>query len=387
MLRRFGLLYSIFGVLVLVVLAVLVLGRLNTARSANIQEAQASYRRLESDLADASTLEQIRTQLRDYSRIVPTIQALVLYDPDLGLQFIWTSESDLLLLPAGELRQFRGIPRYSISEITQLRISENVSSADGFRLTLDAVYSVLGFADAYLPLRDSLFALLGFAFLTVTVVLIIGRQPNTSSRERVDRSSVVRAADTSSAPETHVSPARPPVEQTEEIAIEELPMDSSEPGTLFNPITGVSHRAHLDKRLGLELERSAYNDQDLTCALVRFPNLRGEDEYVQAASLVLAAYQFEDLCFEYDQTTFCVILPNTELPQGIKQAEAFRKRNPEAVIGMSARNGRLVEAGRVLKEADSSLGHATTEPGRIVGFRPDPRKYRQFVTQQFAERD
>ena len=37
--------------------------------------------------------------------------------------------------------------------------------------------------------------------------------------------------------------------------------------------------------------------------------------------------------------------------------------------------------GRLLAEAERSLDHARTEPGGIVGFRPDPRKYRQFVTQ------
>ncbi|MFW6291425.1 MAG: hypothetical protein ACOC7V_03780, partial [Spirochaetota bacterium] len=190
------------------------------------------------------------------------------------------------------------------------------------------------------------------------------------------------------APETH---DHRPVEEAEaddlayeEISLEELATQPSEPGTLFNPVTGLSHHDHLERRLGLELERSAYNDQDLVCVLVRFAQLSGPEAYVERARQILSTFQFEDLCFEYDENTFCVVLPNTELPQGLRQAESFHKRHPDCHIGLSARNGRLVEARRILTETERSLGHAATEQAGVVGFRPDPRKYRQFVTRQMS---
>jgi len=193
-------------------------------------------------------------------------------------------------------------------------------------------------------------------------------------------------------PETHATrPAAGPESEDfafEEIPLEELATQPGDPGTLFNPVTGLSHHDHLERRLGLELERSAYNDQDLVCLLVRFAGLSGagtgSEAYVERARQILSTFQFEDLCFEYDDSTYCVVLPNTELPQGLRQAESFHKRHPECHIGLSARNGRLVEARRILTETERSLSHAATEPARVVGFRPDPRKYRQFVTRQMS---
>lgn len=423
--RRFGLLYTIFSLVVLVVLVVLVLVRLNTARALNIDEAEASYRRLQSELRTESvTLDRVPDILRDYASIVPSVDALVFYHPELGIRYAWSSTATLVAISRSELDDYRGFPAYRLSEVTQYQVrdpislSGDASSRDG-AFYLDAVYTVLGFDDAYLPLRDSLISLLIFAFLTVLVLLGLNRpvrdaepqdgspvraatsearpgeeEPTGNPRHATASPAAGRDRESASSqpipqPEPHEAPAQTAVSpgadgrfSYEEISLEEVATDPGEPGTLFNPVTGLSHREHLDRRLSLELERSAYNDQDLTCLLVRFPQLEQGEPYVEKAGQILATFQFEDLCFEYDENTFCVILPNTELPQGIRQAEAFRKRHPDALLGLSARNGRLVEAQRVLKEAERSLSHAASEPGGIVGFRPDPRKYRQFVTQQ-----
>lgn len=419
--RRFGLIYSVFSALVFVAISVLVLARLGSARGGNLQEAEAGFRRLRAEVETALTTEgEISEVLADYTSLVPTADAVVLFDPDRGVRYAWTDRADLLGVARSELPEFRGTPEYRLNEVTQVRMREDLG-VDGFYL--DTVYTVLDFSDAYPALRDSLISLLVFAFLTVLVALALrasesraatageaplsaddapaaggasgadgtGAPPAASqppARERVKE-----APDASAEPapqaETHV---RRPVRQRaeddfvyEEIALEELATDPGDPGTLFNPITGLSYREHLDKRLGLELERAAFNDQDLTCLVIRFAEIDGPDAYVKASQQILATFQFADLCFEYDERTFCVILPNTELPQGLRQAEAFRKRHPDASIGASARNGRLVEAARVLTEADRSLSHAETEPGGVVGFRPDPRKYRQFITEQKSD--
>ena len=436
--RRFGLLYTIFSLVVLAVLVILVLVRLNTARALNIDEVEASYRRLQGQLrTESMTLDQVPDILRDYASIVPSVDALVFYHPELGIRYAWSSTATLVAVSRSELDDYRGFPEYRLNEITQYQARDPISLAgeasrpDG-TFYLDAVYTVLGFDDAYLPLRDSLISLLIFAFLTVLVLLGLNRPvrdaesgdgspaPPATSEARTSRAAHAAAGTSESPgsgqpaaiaqhetaapaagrdresassqptpqPESDEAPAQRTVSPAaddrfsyEEISLEEVATDPGEPGTLFNPITGLSHRDHLDRRLSLELERSAYNDQDLTCLLVRFAHLQADDEFVEKAKQILATFQFEDLCFEYDENTFCVILPNTELPQGIRQAEAFRKRHPDALLGLSARNGRLVEAQRVLKEAERSLSHAASEPGGIVGFRPDPRKYRQFVTQ------
>lgn len=397
--RRFGLIYTIFSLAVLAVLTILVLVRLNTARALNIDEAEASYRRLQGQLrAESVTLDEIPAILRDYATLVPNTDALVFYHPELGIRYAWSSSASLVAIPRSQLDEYRGFPEYGLSEIVHYRLRDPILPAEAVATEtdgsfyLDAVYTVLSFGDAYPPLRDSLISLLIFAFLTVLVLLALNRPAGATPSADVEPQPAQNVRDASDeapdASETVKEAPREPADTSpeerfsyEEISLEEVATEPGEPGTLVNPVTGLSHREHLDRRLGLELERSAYNDQDLTCMIVRFPGLTKGEAYVERANQVLSTFQFEDLCFEYDQTSFCVILPNTELPQGIRQAESFRNRHPEALLGLSARNGRLVEAQRVLKEAERSLSHAASEPGRIVGFRPDPRKYRQFVTQ------
>lgn len=404
MLRRFGLLYTLFSVVVIIVLAILVVARLSTARSVNLQEAEASFRVLQRRLEATTSAEELGAALRDYRRAFPSVRALLLYDPQTGVRYAWSAESGLIAIPSGAMGDFVGLPDYRLNEITQWIGRERVDVL-GTRLSIDAVYEVLAFSDAYPALRDSLISLVAFAFLTVLAALALGRSrteggetetrtqrppstepappPSHSARQSHAQPEADPSKARAVAPETHAPrtvSASPAEARYEEVAIDEITTDPPEPGALFNPSTGVSFREHLERRLGLELERSAYNDQDLCCMLVRFSDASAGEHYAEQARRILATFQFEDLCFEYNDATFCVILPNTELPQGLRQAESFRRKHP-CIIGISARNGRLVEASRVLKEADRSLRHAETEPGGIVGFRPDPRKYRQFVTQ------
>jgi hypothetical protein len=408
--RRFGLLYTLFSLLVLVVLVVLVIARVNTTREFNVQESQTSFIRLQGRLsralgAGASGGESVDPSdvIREYSASVPTVRAIVVYSPENGLRYVWTTDAAYLDLPQANLSEFRGFPAYNYSEIAEYKISAPLPEIER-QLYMDAIYRVLDFSDAYIPLRDSLISLVAFAFLTVLIAIGINASRRSASgdkpaEERDQATPRARRAEpaperpasqeespahepvaTVAPPETHQPGPREPA--MEEVDIEEIATDPGEPGTLFNPVTGLSYREHLSRRLGLELERSAFNDQDLTCMLLRFEDaLSSEERYIERAQQVLSAFKFEDLCFEYGAGTICVILPNTELSRGIREAEAFKGDHVGRIhIGLSARNGRLVEASRVLGEADRGLEHAEKEPGGIVGFQPDPKKWRQYVT-------
>jgi hypothetical protein len=50
---------------------------------------------------------------------------------------------------------------------------------------------------------------------------------------------------------------------------------------------------------------------------------------------------------------------------------------------MSSRAGRLIESRRVIEEASRALEKAAAEKDtHIVAFRPDPEKYRSFVSER-----
>ncbi|MEE8440316.1 MAG: hypothetical protein V3S41_01245 [Spirochaetia bacterium] len=410
MYHRFGLLYVVFSLLVLSVLVVLVVVRVNTIREFNVQEAQTSFIRLQGRVREALDPGDGRdgdlgSIIREYAEQVPTVQAIVLYDPNEGLHYVWTSDVEVLAFAKSDLSELRGFPSYDISDVSQIKVGGPFEVGESSRLFMDGIYGVLSYSDAYVPLRDSLIALLAFAFVTVLIAIGLNlsrRSPlepaPLARRDQADmgaaQSSMPTADDRRISDPAEATPQRTPsVTPTEplleEVDIEEIATDPGEPGTLFSPVTNLSYRVHLERRLGLELERAAYNDQDLTCALVRFEDAtEGGEAYSRRAGQILAAFKFEDLCFEYGDAAFCVILPNTELSRGIREAESFKgDHRGKIYFGLSARNGRLVEASRVLGEAERSLEHAQHEPGGIVGFRPDPRKYRQFVTQHLGPGD
>jgi GGDEF domain-containing protein len=117
------------------------------------------------------------------------------------------------------------------------------------------------------------------------------------------------------------------------------------------------------------------------------------DDYAAAAGLLLGEFSHEDLIFEFGSDTFCVILPQHDLDQAIvrselvmKKAEGLKekefKKPFEITVGLTSRNGRLLDASRFMKEGQVALRKASREEGRIVGFRPDPVRFRNFLRHQ-----
>ncbi|MDR0447467.1 MAG: hypothetical protein LBH07_02240, partial [Treponema sp.] len=91
-----------------------------------------------------------------------------------------------------------------------------------------------------------------------------------------------------------------------------------------------------------------------------------------------------------------VIVPAVNLEQGITKAEVFHARlliacpdsfhkKDDFLIGLSSRSGRLLDADRLLMEADRALKKAKSEPGSpIIAFKSDPEKYRDFISKGTA---
>jgi hypothetical protein len=106
------------------------------------------------------------------------------------------------------------------------------------------------------------------------------------------------------------------------------------------------------------------------------------------AGSIVESFPLRDLAFEYDERTAAIILPDKDLDSCLREAKDFRKNSAtESLIGISARNGRLVSAKRLLKEAGLALKQAETSAGgSIVAFRADPDKYRAAIAARAARR-
>ncbi|MDX9820023.1 MAG: hypothetical protein RBT16_14020, partial [Desulfococcus multivorans] len=165
---------------------------------------------------------------------------------------------------------------------------------------------------------------------------------------------------------------------------------------LFSP-SGAGWQHHLEKRHSLELERSAFNEQDLSLVQMKFPGISRKDaDYSALARDIQGKIAFEDLVFEFDEDGYAVVLPNSNLDQSIGIVKNFLNtlnadilaRHPHPQCGLTSRNGRIVDGARLIVEGRKALEKtAATDSGNIVGFRPDPGKYRKYVSDRGAPRE
>ena len=147
--------------------------------------------------------------------------------------------------------------------------------------------------------------------------------------------------------------------------------------------SGLMSSEYLSMRLESELKRAASFDQDLTIAVIVFDGLDPLLKLKEVSSEIRQFFVFRDLCYEYGPERACLILPNTELDDGIRTVRDFRKQleknfpHISAWGGLSSRSGRLIDPDLLLTEAVSALRKSRQDPDRAVfGFRADPEKYR-----------
>jgi GGDEF domain-containing protein len=367
--RRFTLIFSIFSGLLLVAILWYSLHRLDTERRETIIEAESGF----SDLVRVveSTLSQTEAPLlpsaidQALSPFVgedDMLRAVAVYTEENGVEYIWAAEGRYL----SRVRRVDGeilLPGLEINSLLETTFRRSIRQP-GRLVYVEAAYDVVPQAAVLLVMRDALIGVGGLVVLIMLVIAIGGliSHRGTEAPKQREAKSAPRApaADTArSAEDPHISMR-----------------------------SGVTLEVHLIKRLSLELERAAFNDQDLTLIVAKLPGLApGSSRYRWVARLLLETFKFEDLIFEYGQDSFAVVLTNTDLDQSIRATEEFQRKNAaglakeriEPLFGMSSRNGRLIEGPLLLKEANAAIARARRTPGRIVGFRPDPQRYRQHI--------
>lgn len=286
-------------------------------------------------------------------------------------------------------------PNLSYRDPWEQQLDARIGVTESSDLVVTAVYTTLEANLVFQTLRDGLLTIITFALL-VLIVLIASLKPESYASEP-ERPEGARVQNHDSAPQESghdAAPASSPAssETTPETSVgdDELPDpnaygDNSGP-PLVSPKSGLSFSAHLPRRLSLELERAAENDLDLSVFMIQIRD--AEDSPVTSAvlgRLVLEQFPFEDLAFEYSDARICIILPGTDLDNAMRKGQRFvtlLKRHElgsfKVLIGASSRNGRLVESDRLLTEAREALAR-TDDASTVVGFRPDPDRYRSYI--------
>ena len=149
--------------------------------------------------------------------------------------------------------------------------------------------------------------------------------------------------------------------------------------------SGISKADFLNERLNSELTRAGGLDSELCLALVVGRGINGNRQrYLRLGAILREVVVVPDLAFEYGESGFALIMPETELGDAIERLGSVRSlyhrdgRGVEVAIGLSQRGGRLIDGKRIFTEARRALQKAVTADGNhLVGFRADPVKFRR----------
>ena len=165
------------------------------------------------------------------------------------------------------------------------------------------------------------------------------------------------------------------------------------PKGLYSPRSNIGWEEYTSTRLDSELRRCSANEQDLVYLAMEFKELNISDEnfYLNFANDAVAFFTMRDMIFEKGKSGIAVILPNADLETAFAKANEFHTRclskyrgvfksKTDLCTGLSSRSGRLIDAQRLIFEANEALEKALLDPvSHIIAFKSDPEKYRAFI--------
>ncbi len=356
--------YLVFCVIFFIALLSIIALRLITDWNRNLKNLEDSFQTLKQEsLSWYLTQEFVDSgaffeKMRDAFEKDPRLLVISIYTKGRGIEYI-RAKSRSFIQRFAEVWQ--GKPAYQNLPPGSTIITLPFSDMPGKDLFIDGVYAVIGKSDIFPIVKDTFIMLFIFLIATCIVMLLIPGKKIKDAKGAGDN-----------------------------LLAEE------ESKNLFSPSTGLGWKNHLPQRLKFELDRAASFDQNLLLALITIKTYENrhnkESVYSKVARILLEDFTFQDLIFEYEKGSYALIIPDIDIDRGIENLENLKKRvsslkefQPPIVmsIGLSARNGRLVNGATLLSEASMALSKALSEKeNTIIAFRADPDKYRDMINQK-----
>ncbi len=309
-------------------------------------------------LAEGSfSSEYFKYNLRQQAALLPRLLAVSVRSPASGVEYLWVR--DRAILRAGPTAP--GGPEYRLQRLRDRLLHAPFTG----EYVLDGAFRLLDWQDLAPLLRELFYLLVAYLVITAAALVAVssgGRQPAVGSSPR----------------EAGAAAGYVPLPAQRMTAALRTPQAA--PSSF-----GLMPREQLASRLDHELERAAASDQDLALLLLALEG-QAPGGFGRLAHQVLNTFPFRDLCFLHDERTCALILPDKDLAQSLKEARTFQRKlredtaggRPSVAMGLSSRNGRLVDAARLLLEGSKALERALAEGGgRIVAFHADPEKFRK----------
>jgi hypothetical protein len=378
-------------------------------RAAVLDVSNYLERRIQTSVDRANSAQTFTEEmlLSSPSGIDRRLRVLMLYREDAGIFELWTSSREYIQNLPQNLEQVSGTPNLSYNDIYEELLEFPL---DGNR-KLAVVFQALAPGDLNPILINILYFLIGFAVFTLLFLIIrliaqgdevdSGIEYHSVGPSDADTMRPDAAAQTSDHVEAAGSESSRPGKSEADHIEEELEMveeppqagrsfdkrDNSSPGKpRFLPEENQIWPVDLIKlRLNNEIERSAENESDIAFAVFRLEKVFSKNHELleKFEQSLLSFFRYEDLVFNLDKLYYGVILPNHGQEECIKQIEKFLVHCDESIpgdetvfAGYSTRSGRLMGGERLMKEGVKAATMSSPKKGRIIGFKPDPQKYR-----------
>jgi GGDEF domain-containing protein len=343
-----------------------------------------------------SSSDILRSRLAAYT-VYSRQNGIILWGPD------GTRPADSYIKPESHLKwEWKGHPEYTKDlfgmDVFTVKLMPEVDD-----VYFDGLFSVITRAEIYDSLKWGFLALSVWLIIAIVIRLFLAAKPDPSPYVLSEQETDTQNRLYQPLPEYEEKPViaeEEPVQQSLPIQPVRKPpkaqVEAKKTKELFSPTTGLGWEEHLEPRIKFELKRTASFDQDMVLALIRIDKAESRNQigmiYPAIARIIHDLFQFQDLSFEYRQYGFAIVMTDMNLNTAIEQMKSFQRRiskerfdeGPVSLsIGLSARNGRLLSEKVLLQESQAALERAQKEgENRIVAFKPDPDKYRDFISKK-----
>ena len=251
-------------------------------------------------------------------------------------------------------------------------------------LNIEILYKISDRAQAVYIFKSLMVYTLVFIIITAVALVVSSRKKTVSAVETVDE-------------DEYVPPVAEPVAETKEATYyEPVPEPLEEPEPLIADEENAPRYEHKPTDFGFAdikffdialtdcLTESISIKKDLVLAEFKFTAVPGSDLWKLAGEVANECFTLNDLRFAVSDDKFAVIFPDRDLHEGLALCQNFAKsfsvmsgRNI-LYAGLSSRNGREMDAERLITETKAALFKCTDEEN-IVALETDPDKYRDFI--------
>ncbi|MBR4159705.1 MAG: hypothetical protein IKT97_06600 [Spirochaetia bacterium] len=253
-------------------------------------------------------------------------------------------------------------------------------------LNIEILYKISDRAQAVYIFKSLMIYILVFIIITAVALVVSSGKVKFRTRpaESEDYEDAVSAetVETEEKTEPHYyEPIPEPIAEPEPLAAEaeETPRYEHKP-TDF----GFADIKFFDIALVDCLTESISLKKDLVLAEFKFTSVPSADLWKLAGEIASECFTLNDLRFAVSDDKFAVIFPEKDLREGLSLCQNYAKsfsvmsgRNM-LYAGLSSRNGRQMDAERLMTETKAALFKCTDEEN-IVALETDPDKYRDFI--------